>query len=466
MIEVLIAAIALVKKHCLALVDSNLKNGHGVEAGLALASLARRLEWSDKVPTYEQSLLHLERTKAWEEAAKVGHVLMDHWKSQFDHVQLASLLTRMGVWYGRMMDEKYSHSFFRVSFHGSGWSDVVKGQARVYKGGEWEKISAFCERLLLKFPGANLLRGASDANLTGRWLAVSSVEPITDWVNLLEHMQNDQDSFSVAHDSVEEFHKAWAQAQQGLAWQTPHLPPHMIQHYKNNQVRHFFSSVPINKKPSKGNEFLDLWTQRTLMTIDCPLPNVLTSSTIIETSVVELSPIENALEAVQGKTSELRELMDKFSKPDAGNINPLTMSLNGAVDAPVNGGINMYRKAFLSPEFVEAQPEWQDFVHRLAKAIQTQAQVIDECLSLHGRLALEAVRPLHTSLVAQFHKNFSHEITKFAARSSVEEIHRSHSIKSLNGSQKSKRSISLSGSLLASLASKLKISREDQLAQT
>lgn len=44
------------------------------------------------------------------------------------------------------------------------------------------------------------------------------------------------------------------------------------------------------------------------------------------------------------------------------------MALNGAVDAPLNQGIPMYRRAFLQPEFIATLPPSQVAVVRQLEA--------------------------------------------------------------------------------------------------
>lgn len=60
---------------------------------------------------------------------------------------------------------------------------------------------------------------------------------------------------------------------------------------------------------------------------------------------VEVSPIENAIYVVENKTQELRTLISQYQhRQHQGNINPLSMCLNGVIDAAVNGGIARYQE--------------------------------------------------------------------------------------------------------------------------
>jgi hypothetical protein len=81
------------------------------------------------------------------------------------------------------------------------------------------------------------------------------------------------------------------------------------------------------------------------------------------------------------------------------NCNPLTMCLNGSVDAPVNGGVPMYRRAFLAPAFAERNPEYRSLATRLSDLIDQQVVIISRALVVHGQLISAELRPLHETLV-------------------------------------------------------------------
>lgn len=67
---------------------------------------------------------------------------------------------------------------------------------------------------------------------------------------------------------------------------------------------------------------------------------------------VEVSPIENAVYVVENKTQELRTLISQYQhRQHQGNINPLSMCLNGVIDAAVNGGIARYQE--VKPGFTD-----------------------------------------------------------------------------------------------------------------
>lgn len=95
--------------------------------------------------------------------------------------------------------------------------------------------------------------------------------------------------------------------------------------------------------------------------------------------VIEISPLENALNDVEQKTKELATLNLRFSAfartQQVVSTNALAMCLNSAVDAPMNTGVTSYRQTFFSPGYVARNPERLDLVEKLRNAIDDQVGV-------------------------------------------------------------------------------------------
>lgn len=74
-------------------------------------------------------------------------------------------------------------------------------------------------------------------------------------------------------------------------------------------------------------------------------------------SQVEVSPLENAISVVENKNQELRTLISQYQhKQLHGNINLLSMTLNGVIDAAVNGGIARYQEVRQTGNFMSSAP--------------------------------------------------------------------------------------------------------------
>lgn len=57
-----------------------------------------------------------------------------------------------------------------------------------------------------------------------------------------------------------------------------------------------------------------------------------------------MSPLENAIEVLENKNQQLKTLISQCQTRQMQNINPLTMCLNGVIDAAVNGGVARYQE--------------------------------------------------------------------------------------------------------------------------
>ena len=54
-----------------------------------------------------------------------------------------------------------------------------------------------------------------------------------------------------------------------------------------------------------------------------------------------LNPIENGAELIEDNVNQLRTLINRY-RTERHNTNPLTMKLNGTLDAAVNGGVSNF----------------------------------------------------------------------------------------------------------------------------
>lgn len=126
--------------------------------------------------------------------------------------------------------------------------------------------------------------------------------------------------------------------------------------HDNNEISTFTYSRPFRKGDKTGNEFETLWTANYTLKTAEPVPCLLNRALIPEKQIkmVEMSPIDNAITSMKDKNTELQAVIMEKSTSPALSINPLTMALNGVLDAAVMGGTDMYRKAFFTNKYLDA----------------------------------------------------------------------------------------------------------------
>merc|ERR1719270_1407340 len=97
-------------------------------------------------------------------------------------------------------------------------------------------------------------------------------------------------------------------------------------------------------------------------------------------------------------------------------LKPLSLKLNGIIDAAVMGGIAMYEKAFFSDEFRLAHPEEREKLVMLENLIAEQIPLLELGMRLHERKRSEDLKPLHDRLQVMFSQMKDHVEHKYGAR--------------------------------------------------
>ena len=169
----------------------------------------------------------------------------------------------------------------------------------------------------------------------------------------------------------------------------------MLQYFSYNRV--------FRKGPKSDNEFVNLYSEITTLKCETPLPGVLTRSLVVESTTKELSPVENAINSLEEKYNYLYDLINEYNANPATNVNPLTMALNGVIDAAVMGGMDKYQEAFASEVFLTANPQERDNVKILQDSIILILEIVDVGIGVHGRLCPHDLRPLQNRLEEQLH---------------------------------------------------------------
>ena len=118
--------------------------------------------------------------------------------------------------------------------------------------------------------------------------------------------------------------------------------------------------------------------EKTYLRTEETFPTVLRRSEVVEVTVVEISPIESALQIIEERTRDLRGLSQKYATlaqtAGADSTTPLSMALNRAVDAPHNDGVAHFRQDFLSGDYLARYPDRAEQADKLRAAIDAQVR--------------------------------------------------------------------------------------------
>ncbi|KAF8160994.1 hypothetical protein B0H34DRAFT_746533 [Crassisporium funariophilum] len=392
------------------LVNMHLQSQNYVEAALTLKLHSDLHEWDlnsfvgpmEDLGLPQQSHFHRKETlcllildylgkgKAWENAIEICKELAyQHAEVTFNYGRLSEILRHQAALLEHIVtDQRYYPDYYRVTFYGN-FPAAIRDKRFIYRGYEWEKFGAFCERMLNKHPGAQLLKAAGDPPVDIRY-------------------GNDQyiQCTAVTPEPNREL----------PVFTNPDVPLAVRTYYEHSAINLFSSSRQIRKTTRDGTE--EAWVERTYYTTEEAFPTVLRRSEVVNLEVVEISPLENALQEIEDKTKELAGLHLKYqalakTTQDV-STNALAMCLNSAVDAPLNTGIASYRQIFFSPDYIARNPERAEMVEKLRAAIDEQVRTIDGCLKLHGHLCPPEFIPFHETLEKFFKKNFRDEVRRLA----------------------------------------------------
>ncbi|EPQ57371.1 hypothetical protein GLOTRDRAFT_137711 [Gloeophyllum trabeum ATCC 11539] len=392
------------------LVNMHLQSQNYVEAALTLKLHSDLHDWDlntfvepmEDLGLPQQSQFHRKETlsllildylgkgKAWESAIEICKELaFQHEEVTFNYARLAEILRHRATLLEHIItDQRYYPDYFRVVFYGN-FPDAIRGKRFIYRGYEWEKFGAFCERILNKHPGAQLLKSMGDPPVdirfgTDQYIQCTAVVPepnrtLPVFTNL-------------------------------------DVPVPVRTYYEHCAINLFSCSRPVTRQARDGSE--EVWIEKTYFSTEESFPTVLRRSEIVDTEIIYISPVENALQEVEEKTKELQNLHLRYSTltktAQSVSTNALSMALNSAVDAPISGGIASFRQLFLTPEYSARHPDRIEQIDKLRQAIDDQVRTIDSCLKLHGQLCPPDMLPFHDTLEKFFRKNFQEEIHRLS----------------------------------------------------
>lgn len=376
-----------------------LSRSYYVEAGYALVLYFNILDWNGESGKIVQDALAplfpikqsseerkellareickcFNNAKCWELSLQILKLLAQRYESLYEYKKLASVMQEQSVLYSNIIEcVRYYPEYFLVGYYGDGFPSCIRNQRFVFRGLEFEKLGAFCERLLNKHPNAKIINSDKMEEMSKKSPSMQVLQVIKLDVARSKEKTKTVEQASTLHQK----RKSLVICNEATPMLCDRVPENIASFYENKDISMFSFSKPImmkstNKSPVE--EFLNLWVEKTFVECEQSFPSLLRLSKVIRMTKQLISPIENAIKSVNEKSKELLSLRLKFTAQEDDkiqvNCSPLTMSLSGAIDAPVNGGITLYQQAFLCDDFVVSYPEHASSISILKSAIQQQ----------------------------------------------------------------------------------------------
>ena len=405
-------------RHLKKLYDLHVECENWAEAGFTLEKLSNMLRWTDeplshrlhyhvypdctihrdlKIALYRDMINHLDKGQVWEHALDKCRALATQYEEELvDYYSMSELRRKESEFYDEIMNRlRPEPEYFRVAFYGRSFPAFLQNKVFIYRGKGFERLPDFQSRLLDQFPTAELMKSLAppshaETDSLGQFLQINKVEPVM-------------------------------QAPRKLAGKVVHQQ--ILNYYKVNEVSQFMYSRPFRRVPDylknseTENEFASLWIERTILRTSSQFPGILRWFPVVQSQVIELSPLENAIETMQNTNRELKNVVQEHLSNSPIKLTTLSMKLNGIIDAAVMGGIAMYEKAFFSEEFRLAHPQERERLVMLENLIAEQIPVLELGMKLHEKKRSEDLKPLHDRLQVMFEQMKDHVEHKYGVRS-------------------------------------------------
>ncbi|KAG5877389.1 hypothetical protein JTB14_028000 [Gonioctena quinquepunctata] len=194
---------------------------------------------------------------------------------------------------------------------------------------------------------------------------------------------------------------------------------------QNHDINCFMFETPFTKDGKARGNPEEQWKRRTILTTSYSFPYVKKRILVESRRIVELSPIEVALDEMQTRVAELEDVV--FTKPT--DAKKLQLRLQGSVCVQVNAGPLAYANVFLDPSLSNMYPEekveelkdiFRDFLKISYSALQINSKLIAQDQLEYQEVLRQNYKKLCSALSALFGESlWPHDETGSFKRNSM-----------------------------------------------
>ncbi|KAB7505571.1 Dedicator of cytokinesis protein 9 [Armadillidium nasatum] len=277
----------------------------------------------------------------------------------FINVSLSLQLTKMSQCnaYSRAVEVNASQKrllgrYFRVAFYGATYFEEEAGKAYVYKEPKVTSLAEISERLYHQYCekfGKESVKMIMDSNF----------------------VDADELDSRYAYIQVTHVHPYFPEEER---------PNRQTEFEKNHNINSFVFETPFTLEGKAHGKLEDQWKRRVLVTTAYSFPYVKKRILITSTEVNEMSPIEVAIDEMESRVKELKEIINK--KPT--DVKKLQLKLQGSISVQVNAGPLAYASTFLEELRSVSYPVNQ--VARLKDVYREFMMTSKQALDLNGSL--------------------------------------------------------------------------------
>lgn len=90
-----------------------------------------------------------------------------------------------------------------------------------------------------------------------------------------------------------------------------------------------------------------------------------------------VSPLENAVSSILAKTADIWVTIQQFQDNRDADVGPISMVLNGVIDAAVQGGVKKYQEAFFESNYLQLWPADAQLGQHFRSALESQIAALE-----------------------------------------------------------------------------------------
>ncbi|XP_042890658.1 dedicator of cytokinesis protein 9-like isoform X3 [Penaeus japonicus] len=300
----------------------------------------------------------VERAERFELLGNLYRILIPIYEGRRNYPALVQCYSHLYQAYSRVVEVNASQKrllgrYYRVAFYGPSYFEDEAGKEYIYKEPKVTSLAEISERLYHQYCdkfGKEAVKMIMDSN---------SVDP--------DELESRYAYIQVTHVN-------------------PYFPEEernnrQTEFERNNNINTFMFETPFTLEGKAHGKLEEQWKRRVILKTDYHFPYVKKRIQIVETEVLEMSPIEVAIDEMESRVKELLEIINKHPT----DVKKLQLKLQGSISVQVNAGPLAYASTFLEETNCSSYPVnqvsrlkdvYREFVCTCKEALDLNSQVI------------------------------------------------------------------------------------------
>ncbi|ERL87077.1 hypothetical protein D910_04478 [Dendroctonus ponderosae] len=356
------------------------------EKGLKLDSGVQDIQYTEFIllEQLETCAEFLDKAERYEVMGELFKLIIPLYEKKRNYEQLKKCYQNLALNYEKVIEvnrtgRRLLGRYYRVGFYGSSYFEDESAKEYVYKEPKVTSLSEISERLerqyLEKF-GADTVKMIQDSTP----VVQSELDPKFAYIQVT-HLTPYFEKVQI-EDRQTEFDQ-------------------------NHNVSTFMYETPFTKDGKARGNPEEQWKRRTILKTTYTFPYVKKKIPIESRKILEMKPIEVAIDEMQIRVAELEDVV--FTQPT--DAKKLQLRLQGSVCVQVNAGPLAYATVFLDPSLSNMYPDdkveelkdiYREFLKICYSALQINAKLVAQDQQEYQEVLRQNYKKLCTSLSTLF----------------------------------------------------------------